>query len=195
MEVLIDNLNAINNCKKDIKTALINKGVDMNGVTFTGYAAKIDELQLASGDEPSTPTPTPSADYIYSNGYIEGGNADIMTYVPYEISLDAENKFIIELFAPIELMGWQDVCPDIIFGVDVPEKYDMVDIKVFDSFSNSYIAHGFKENIRHSTVIRDGVIYNSYLRNTNGYYESADVKGDPELASAPYKYEITIKLK
>lgn len=59
---LIDNLNAINNCKEDIKTALINKGVDMTGVTFTGYAEKIDELQLSSGDEPSTHTL--SVDYI-----------------------------------------------------------------------------------------------------------------------------------
>ena len=188
---LIDNLNAINDCKEAIKEALVRKNVDMDGVIFSEYAEKIDALQLESGDTPSTPTP--SADYIYSNGYVEGGTPDIMTYVPYEITVDADNKFIIELFAPVELYGWESVsCPDIVFGVDVPIKYEMLDIEVWDSFSNSYVAQGFKPNIRHNTVVRDGVTYNSYLRNTDGYYESGDVMGDPEAAS--YKYKITIKL-
>lgn len=190
---LIEKLNEINACKEDIKAALKEKCGDtyMDDVAFSGYADKIRALQLESGD---TPAPTPSADYIYSNGYIDGGTPDIMTYVPYEITgVDADNKFIIELFAPVELYGWESVsCPDIIFGVDVPTKYEMIDIEVWDSFSNSYVAQGFKPNIRHNTVVRDGVTYNSYLRNTDGYYESGDVMGDPEAAS--YKYKITIKL-
>ena len=192
---LMDNLIAIENCKNDIKAALIEKGGDnyMDDVAFSGYADKIRGLQLESGD---TPAPTPSADYIYSNGYIDGGTPDIMTYVPYEIKLDVENKFVIELYAPIELMGWADICPDIVFGVDVPTKYEMVDLKVYDPVVNggSFVPHGFKNNIRYSTITRDGVVYNSYLRNANGYYESSDVKGDPSLET-PYKYEITIKLK
>ena len=186
---LINNLNAINNCKKDIKTALEGKGVDMTGVEFKDYAAKIEELQLSSGDEPSTPNP--SADYIYSNGYVEGGTQDIMTYVPYEItSFDDNNKFIIELFSPVELMGWMDICPDIIFGVDVPIKYTLSDIEIWDNSSNKYIPHGFKKNIRYETIVRDGVTYNSYLRNADGYYESNGVMGDPTAPS--YKYKITI---
>lgn len=190
---LIDNLNAIDKCKQDIKTALENKGVDMTDVTFAGYAEKIDALQLESGD---TPAPTPSIDCIYSNGYIDGGTPDIMTYVPYEIELDDNNVFVIELLSPVELMGWDGVCPDIVFGVDVPTKYEMVDLKVYDPVVNggSFVPHGFKNNIRYSTITRDGVVYNSYLRNANGYYESSDVKGDPSLET-PYKYEITIKLK
>lgn len=192
---LMDNLIRIEKCKNDIKAALIEKGGDTymdDVVDFSGYADKIRGLQMESGDTPSTPTP--SADYIYSNGYVDGGTPDIMTYVPYEITgVDADNKFIIELFAPVELYGWESVsCPDIVFGVDVPTKYEMIDIEVWDSFSNSYVAQGFKPNIRHTTVVRDGVTYNSYLRNTDGYYESGDVMGDPEAAS--YKYKITIKL-
>ena len=83
---LIDNLNAIDNCKKDIKTALENKGVDMTGVAFAGYAEKINALQLESGDSPA---PTPSSDYIYSNGYPTGGTEenDIITFIPYEIEI------------------------------------------------------------------------------------------------------------
>ena len=54
---LIDNLNEINGCKEAIKTALVNKGANMEGVSFSGYAEEINKLQLASGDEP---TPTPS---------------------------------------------------------------------------------------------------------------------------------------
>lgn len=192
---LMDNLIAIENCKNDIKAALIEKGGDtyMDDVDFYGYADKIRGLQLESGD---TPAPTPSADYIYSNGYVDGGTPDIMTYVPYKIELDDNNVFVIELLSPVELLGWADVCPDIIFGVDVPTKYEMVDLKVYDPVVNggSFVPHGFKNNIRYSTITRDGVVYNSYLRNANGYYESSDVKGDPSLET-PYKYEITIKLK
>jgi hypothetical protein len=191
----MDNLIAIENCKNDIKAALIEKGGDtyMDDVDFYGYADKIRGLQLESGD---TPAPTPSADYIYSNGYVDGGTPDIMTYVPYKIELDDNNVFVIELLSPVELLGWADVCPDIIFGVDVPTKYEMVDLKVYDPVVNggSFVPHGFKNNIRYSTITRDGVVYNSYLRNANGYYESSDVKGDPSLET-PYKYEITIKLK
>ena len=190
----------INNCKNDIKNALIKKGGDnyMDGVAFSGYAAKIEELQLSSGDEPSTPAP--SVDYIYSNGYIEGETPiDIITYIPYKIDdfdVDEENRPFIELVSPVELIGWVGVCPDIILGVDVPQKYELVDIKVYDPVVNggSFIPHGFKNNIRYSTITRDGVVYNSYLRNANGYYESSDVKGDPSLET-PYKYKITIKLK
>ena len=40
---LIDNLNAINNCKEGIKNALINKGVDMTNVSFSDYAKKIND--------------------------------------------------------------------------------------------------------------------------------------------------------
>ena len=186
---LMDNLIAIENCKNDIKSALINKGVDMTDVAFSGYAEKINALQLESGD---TPAPTPSADYIYSNGYIEGNPTDITIYTPYEIVLDADNKFAIELICPVELIGWADVCPDIVFGVDVPTTYELVDIEVYDPITDSYISQGKKENIRHTTIIRDGVTYNSYLRNTDGYYESGDVMSDP---STNYKYKIIIKLK
>ena len=59
---LIDNLNAIKNCKDAIKEALVRKGVEnMDSVPFSDYAGKIDALQLESGDTPSTP----SSDYIY----------------------------------------------------------------------------------------------------------------------------------
>ena len=47
---LIDNLNAINDCKTDIKDALESKGVDMSGVAFSDYAEKIRSLQFESGD-------------------------------------------------------------------------------------------------------------------------------------------------
>lgn len=43
---LIDNLNTIKSCKEDIKTALENKGVDMTGVSFPGYASKISDMYV-----------------------------------------------------------------------------------------------------------------------------------------------------
>ena len=44
MSQLIDNLNTIESVKTDIKSAIENKGVDMTGVSFPGYASKIGEI-------------------------------------------------------------------------------------------------------------------------------------------------------
>ena len=44
MSQLIDNLNIIESIKTDIKAAIENKGVDMTGVSFPGYASKIGEI-------------------------------------------------------------------------------------------------------------------------------------------------------
>ena len=193
---LIDNLNVINNCKEDIKTALINKGVDMTGVTFTGYAEKINALQLESGDEPSTP----SVDYIYSNGYITGGSVknDIINFVPYEIVLDDNDQFIIELTCPTELFGLindlgENVYPDIIFTFDIPTSYSIVAFDGYDPINNGgqYVTRPYKFNPRYNEgkVNRNGVDYISYVRKTSDGedYYSADVQ------ASHLKYRITIK--
>ena len=49
MSQLIDNLNTIESIKTDIKAAIENKGVDMTGVSFPGYASKIGEISGGSG--------------------------------------------------------------------------------------------------------------------------------------------------
>lgn len=49
MSQLIDNLNIIESVKTDIKSAIENKGVDMTGVSFPGYASKIGEISGGGG--------------------------------------------------------------------------------------------------------------------------------------------------
>lgn len=49
MSQLIDNLNTIESVKADIKSAIEAKGVDMTGVSFSGYASKIGEISGGSG--------------------------------------------------------------------------------------------------------------------------------------------------
>ena len=49
MSQLIDNLNLIVSIKSDIKSAIENKGVDMTGVSFPGYASKIGEISGGGG--------------------------------------------------------------------------------------------------------------------------------------------------
>lgn len=185
---LIDNLNAINSCKEDIKNALVNKGVDMNGVAFSGYAEKINSLQLESGD---VPTPTPSADYIYSNGYITGsGNTnEIIDFNPYEILLDAEGKCIFNFTCPVEYPIYDGENFDIIFTVDVPETYRLTNFEFLDESSDSYIAQAYKENPRHTTVVRNGVTCNSYVRQV----EDNNDYGSDYVAMAPLQYRITIE--
>ena len=46
---VLDNLNKIKSCKEDIKQAIIDKGVDMSGVSLEGYATKISEIQTGGG--------------------------------------------------------------------------------------------------------------------------------------------------
>jgi hypothetical protein len=200
---LIDNLTAINNCKNAIKTALENKGVVMTDVKFEDYAGKIDALQFESGDTPSTPTP--SADYIYCNGYAEGGKTnEITNLIPYEIELNDEGKFEIELMCPAELWGFindmgENVYCDILFTVDVPTSYSIDKFEFYNPIgSGSYVERTLKANPRYLDdsgnpikVVRNGVEYYSYVRQTSDgidYYSS-------DVQTAPLKYRITIMQK
>jgi hypothetical protein len=200
---LISNLEAINNCKKAIKEALIRKGGEhyMDDIEFLGYAAKIDALQLKSGDDSSV-------DYIYCNGYAEGGKTnEIINLVPYEIILggtlgkdDAESedgKFIIYLTCPIEIPVYTFENYDIIFTVEVPTTYGEPKIERFNSLDkeNPYILTELDINPRYSdsngVVVRNGISYNSYVRKlNNGYMGNED-----EVSINTVKYRITIESK
>lgn len=197
---LMDNLIAIENCKEDIKAALKEKGGDtyMDGVAFSRYADKIRDLKLESGD---TPAPTPSADYIYSNGYMENEDGtpcttpDITTYVKYEIpELNDGESYELELFGPLEFNGYSKGedgslfdYPDIVFGVDVPQNYT-VDVNIWNG--SRYVEYGVKENKYHKDIIRDGVKYNSFVKGKNsGYFYDANTVTDPSVKN---KYKIII---
>ena len=185
---LIDNLNAINDCKEAIKEALVRKNVDMDGVIFSEYAEKIDALQFESGD---TPAPTPSADYIYSNGYLTSGDAtnEIINFVPYEIVLDGEGKCVFDFTCPVEYPIYDGEHFDIIFTVDVPETYTLTKFEFLDESSDSYINQAYKENPRYTTVVRNGVTYKSYVRQV----EDNNDYGSDYVAMAPLQYRITIE--
>ena len=194
--ILIDNLNAIKDCKDAIKESLIGKGVDMTNVKFADYATKIDELQLASGDTPSTPAP--SVDYIYSNGYLTNGTEtnEIIYFVPYEIELDSEGYCAFELTCPDEISGYESDgvslgMMDVIFTVDIPTTYSISKLEWLDETGAEpvYIGIDYKVNPRYSTIVRNGITYNSYVRQVsdNNDYGSYDVQ------FAPLKYKITIE--
>lgn len=192
---LIENLDAINNCKEAIKNALIRKGADMTTATFSDYATKIDELQFESGD---TPAPTPSADYIYSNGFLTNGTEtnEIINFVPYEIVLDGEGKCAFELTCPDEISGYETDgvslgMMDVIFTVEIPTTYKISNFEWLDDTgaTSVYVVIDYKENPRYSTIVRNGVTYKSYVRQVsdNNDYGSYDVQ------FAPLKYKITIE--
>jgi hypothetical protein len=112
---LIGNLEKIKGCKDAIKEVLDTKGfkntdgddIDIESVPFSEYAKMIAQLQLPeSGD---TPTPTPSAEYIYSNGFLTNGveTNEIINFVPYEIVLDGDGKCEFELTCPDEISGYE----------------------------------------------------------------------------------------
>lgn len=191
---LMDNLIAIENCKNEIKSALINKGVDMTGVAFSGYAEKINALQLESGD---TPAPTPSADYIYSNGYLTGGEAnEIINFIPHEINL-INNECQIRLTCPTEIAVINYNNYDVIFTVDIPEGYVISQSEgetdkgfgVWDGLNKKFKECPYKLNPRYSTIVRDNVTYTSWVR---AVADGEDMNSE-DIATDELDYRITIK--
>jgi hypothetical protein len=163
----------------------------MIDVNFEGYAGIIkNELQLKSGDTPSTPT----VDCIYSNGYLTNGSEtnDIITFTSYEIVLDAEGNFVIDLTCPEEIPGYEGGSYfDIIFTIDVPTTYQIAKFEYFDRGTSQYYVREVKANPRHSTIIRNGVEYNSYVRKMTDNIDC----GSEYIAYDPLQYRITINKK
>lgn len=184
----IENLDAINTCKENIKKALVNKGVDMTGVVFSSYAEKINAL----GDTPSEPsTPTPSADYIYTNGYLIGNDPiTIVDNIPHEISLDEDGKFIIDIMCPVEIKGASTRGYDIVLTIDIPSSYKMY-VEYYDQGTKTYYEQEMKPNPRHDRISRNGVVYESYVR---ALEDGKDI-GSEYLAKEELQYRITIEKK
>lgn len=99
MSQLIDNLNIIESVKTDIKAAIENKGVDMTGVSFPGYASKIGEISGGGGwDQKSITEGTidiinldNSASFVASSVFMD--NTTIQTVnLPYATSV-GDNAF------------------------------------------------------------------------------------------------------
>ena len=99
MSQLIDNLNIIESVKTDIKTAIENKGVDMTGVSFPGYASKIGEISGGGGWDQKSFTEgmveiinlDNSASFVASNAF--KNNETIQTVnLPYATSV-GDNAF------------------------------------------------------------------------------------------------------
>ena len=66
-------LSQVEQCKADIKQALIDKEVDMTGVAFSGYASKISELELGTQYE-TLHTETIQHDGESTGSVIDTGN-------------------------------------------------------------------------------------------------------------------------
>lgn len=184
---LIDNLNAIDKCKQDIKTALENKGIDMTGVAFASYYEKINALQLESGDSPS---PTPSAEYIYSNGFLTGGTRkDIVNLEAYKIELDSDNTCEFRLTCAKEFTIWTGEDYDIVFTVEVPEAYTITKCVWLNEANNDEeMPQDLKPNPRYTSINRNGITYNSFVRVVEG-----DDMMNEGLNISDVKYIITIK--
>ena len=94
MSQLIDNLNIIESVKTDIKTAIENKGVDMTGVSFPGYASKIGEISGGGGwDQKSVTEGTieiinldNSASFVASSAFQNNQNIQTVN-LPYATSV------------------------------------------------------------------------------------------------------------
>jgi hypothetical protein len=192
----MDNLIRIEKCKSDIKAALIEKGGDTymdDVVDFSGYADKIRRLQMESGDTPSTPTP--SADYIYTNAFLtDGARKDIANLEAYEIKLDKNNTCAFEITCPPEFTIYNGVDYDIVFTVEVPDTYDIIKSVWINEAATSpddrEQTQKLKPNPRYATITRNNVEYNSFIRVVDG----GDMM-NPDVNISDVQYIITIKKK
>lgn len=82
MSQLIDNLNIIESVKTDIKTAIENKGVDMTGVSFPGYASKIGEITTSFVTVPLNV----SANGTYTPSEGVNGYSQVVVDVPQSVT-------------------------------------------------------------------------------------------------------------
>ena len=188
---LVNNLIEIEEYKNKIKEELVKKGFDnMDDVPFSGYAAKIAELQLnTTPPSGSSPAPTPSADYIYSNAYLLGSDPiTIVDNIPHGISLDENGKFIIDVICPVEIKGSASKnIYDTIFTIDVPSTYNL-SVEYYDRGTSTHYPQKMKSNPRHDTINRNGVVYKSYVRAV----EDEKDQGSAYISSEPLQYRITI---
>ena len=100
MSQLIDNLNTIESIKTDIKAAIENKGVDMTGVSFPGYAGKIGEISGGGGwDQKSVTEGTigiinldNSASFVASSAFMNNNTIQTVN-LPYATSVGSDAFF------------------------------------------------------------------------------------------------------
>lgn len=189
---LMQYLEDINTYKEAIKNAINEKGGEhyMDNVSFSDYAVKINELQLSSGDEPSTPTQ--SAEYIYSNGFITGGQRkDIANLESYQINLDSDNTCEFRLTCAKEYIIYTGEDYDIVFTVEVPKTYEIIKCVWLDESNNDKeMTQDLKPNPRYTEIERNGIIYDSFIRIVDG----GDMMNEG-VNQADVKYIITIKKK
>lgn len=186
---LMQYLEDINTCKVEIKAAIEEKGGEgyLDGTSFSGYAGKIRSLQT-TGD---APTPTPSAEYIYSNGFLTGGTRkDIANLEAYKIELDSDNTCEFRLTCAKEFTIWTGEDYDIVFTVEVPEAYTITKCVWLNEANNDEeMPQDLKPNPRYTSINRNGIAYNSFVR----VVEGDDMMNDTGLNISDVKYIITIK--
>lgn len=194
LETLKNNLENIykyqTEIKQSIDVVLESKGLEVKeDVKFSEYSSEIEKL--LTENEPSTPTP--SADYIYCNGNEKGGaETDIINFTPFEIKLDDNGKFIIEVISPEEIPGYEGgTYYDIVFTVEVPTTYQITNFELYAEALSEYVQQAYKVNPRHSTIVREGVTYNSYVRAVS---DGIDI-GSADVQYSPLQYRITIEKK
>ena len=78
----VEKLNNLISIKQDIKTAIENKGVDMTGVSFPGYASKIGEITTSFVTVPLNV----SANGTYTPGQGVDGYSQVVVDVPQSVT-------------------------------------------------------------------------------------------------------------
>ena len=110
MSQLVDKLNTIESVKTDIKSAIENKGVDMTGVSFPGYASKIGEISGGGGWDQKSVTEGAikiinldnSASFVASNAFLNNNTIQTVN-LPYATTVNSSAFFNCSSLSQISL--------------------------------------------------------------------------------------------
>ena len=132
MSQLIDNLNIIESVKRDIKSAIEAKGVDMTGISFPGYAGKIGEITTSFVTVPLN---------VSANG----------TYNPGE-GIDGYSQVVVDV--PIDGWDQKSFTEEVIKFINIDNSASFVVSAAF--YNNSYVQ---TVNLPYATSVGDNAFY------------------------------------
>lgn len=167
---IADQLTQLNQVKSEIKQALIDKGVDMTGVPFTGYAKKLTEM---SGLTPSVISRVKNCRLLFPY------TSDTIDNSLYSVPLSTNGATLTQdgaTFADGKYVGIESALDDYLTSYNTTQPYTFEIILTLSSTSKSnYIINALTNGGSYLMVKDNKLIYRNVGNTT-------------ELISIPYTY-------
>lgn len=172
-------LTELNSIKQGIKQAIVDKGVDMTGVDFSGYAGKIDEISLPKEEQTKT---VAEPNFSSGNVVITPDTDKVLTQVTVVKDNDLVPENIVKDVNIFGVVGTAETGGGASGGYDLEIRgdYGIIDVYVKDinNTTDYYQVSGMPNNtvyLKNITWVKL-VYYGSYI-NTTGLTENQALSG------------------